>query len=754
MAVTTVTELPMNRPSLQPMPSPTFAPQMPNEAVGGMAGGEMANAPAPTVPADMIEDQRSAEEEEIRQAEMEQAEMVDQLSAFLSMINVAEKLDDQKLASIGQRVVEEYKIDLDSRREWVEKNREYIELARMIGGSKEWGGGTVSNVKYPALATAALQFAARAYPNIISGENVVKGKKIGVDLDGKKQKRADRMGTFMSWQLLEQMEGWDEDTDQLLVCLPIVGCDFRKTYRDTVDGVNVSERVECNDLVVHYFTKSSDWNNGKVPRITHHIPLYPNEIIERVRGGRFLDRELGFPVPKPDIIPQHSDSRDEDMPHLFLEQHRWEDLDGDGYKEPYVVTVHYDTEQVVRIVANYDSDGVETNAKGQIVRIKPIKHFTRYLFFPSLDGGFYGMGFGSLLGSMNKTINTSINQLLDAGTNANRQAGFLARNIRLPSGSREIRFKQGEWKYVDNTGDDLRKGIVPLPTTPPSPVLFQLLEFMVAAAEKLTSSADVLSGNQPQANVPATTTLALIEQALKIYSSIYLRIHKSLKKEFKKLKRLNRLYVTQDEYARVLDDMEANVQDFYDRDLDVTPVSDVSDLNDMQKVMKAQALRELVGQGLNDGEIYNRYLEALNVPDRQEILNTPAPKADPKLQIEQLKAEIKQGEQALKAKELELRAEVEAVKAEKTRSDTNLVNSRAETLALKQQIDALKFELDRERQTLESLKAHAESKQADYDRVLQTVDMEHQHEIDWEDRRLEEEKIKAAKNKPKPRQGE
>src|SRR5574343_1683881 len=106
MAVTTVTELPMNRPSLQPMPSPTFAPQMPNEAVGGMAGGEMANAPAPTVPADMIEDQRSAEEEEIRQAEMEQAEMVDQRSAFLSMINVADKRDDQKLASIGQRVVE------------------------------------------------------------------------------------------------------------------------------------------------------------------------------------------------------------------------------------------------------------------------------------------------------------------------------------------------------------------------------------------------------------------------------------------------------------------------------------------------------------------------------------------------------------------------------------------------------------------------------------------------------------------------
>ena len=54
----------------------------------------------------------------------------------------------------------------------------------------------------------------------------------------------------------------------------------------------------------------------------------------------------------------------------FLEQHNWMDLDGDGYAEPYIVTVHRPSEMVCRIAARYEEDGIVAN-KGEVVRIEP-----------------------------------------------------------------------------------------------------------------------------------------------------------------------------------------------------------------------------------------------------------------------------------------------------------------------------------------------------------------------------------------------
>lgn len=711
-----------------PVPTPNFDPQVPTPIQGGMAGGMAANSGTPAIepPPDAEMEERSAEEEMERKKEQRMESMRDQLAAYLQMTNIAETLKEDVLTRIGQRVVEEYQIDWNSCQDWRDRNKEGIELAQMIGKVKTWGDGIVANVKYPTLAIAAIQFAARAYPNIVNGEDVVKGKKTGVDKDGRKQARADRMATYMSWQLLHQMDAWDEDTDQLLVTLPVVGCAFRKTYRDFINERNVADLVPAQDLVVNYHAKSFE------PRCTQHVVLYPNEVIERVRSGKFLDKELGTPVSKTDVVKQHQDSRDESMPHLFLEQHRWEDLDEDGYKEPYAVTVHYDTQQVVRIVARFDLDSIHTNDKGEVYRIEPTQTYTRYLFFPSFDHGFYGMGFGALIGPINKVVNSNLNQLLDAGTMQNRQCGFLGKGIRLPEGTKSVKFKAGEWKYVDNTGDDLRKNIVPLPASAPSDVLYKLLVFMVEAAEKLASNADVLSGNQPQANVPATTTLALIEQGLKVYSSIYLRCHKSLNKEFEKLKYLNKLFGDDEEYQRVLDDPEATIEDFYDKDLDVTPVSDVADLNDMQKVMKAQALRECVGQGLNDREIYRRYFVALNIPDVEAILTVDASqqKTDPKVEVEQLKTQVKQTELALKEKELELKREIEMGKSAKTQADVELQQQKAMTEQTKRELEALRFELEKEKQQLAALQAHSDIVHQGHERAIQTSDTLHQQEMD------------------------
>ena len=619
--------------------------------------------------------------------------MIDKLNAFLEMKNIADTVDEQVLKDIGERVVSDYEIDKDSRKDWEDIQETALDLARQVRGRRPQ---EISDIKYPTLATAAIQFSARAYSNIIKGRDVVKAKIVGLHSDPppmqppeapappqepmaapdprvEKEKRAARLGAFMSWQMLEEIEDWEDSLDQLLVTLPIVGCCFKKTYFDLADRKVKSYLVDAKELVVNYHAK----NLETASRITNVMQLTPNQMVERVRKGEFLDLEWGEPTTDEDY-----DSNDEDAPHTLYEQHRWWDLDGDGYQEPYVVTVHADTEQVARIASRYDADGIVTDEKGNIVKIDPVQYFTRFLFMPGFDRNFYGMGYGALLGDLNSAINSIINQLLDAGTLSNRQSGWVGKGINLGRGD-EALFKPGEWKHVQGTGDDIRKAIVPLPVREPSGVLFNLVSLLLEASKKVSSVEDVLTGESRGANESPTTVLALIEQSLKVFSSVYKRLHRSLKSEFNKVRRLDRLYMRVEKYRDVLDDPEAVMADFYEKDMDVEPVSDETELTSVQKMVKAQAITEMLGSGLNDREIQKRFLESLDIPDIGKILPPEdyEPPPDPEIEIKQQEVEIEQQKVLNDAERVKIERMLAEAKIEKTEADIDRTRMTTEKTA-------------------------------------------------------------------------
>jgi chaperonin GroES len=535
---------------------------------------------------------------------------------LINMPNIADDLDDQKLATIGMTVTREYEIDKGSRSEWEAKMGKAMDLAMQVAEAKTFPWPGAANVKYPLLTTAAIQFAARAYPAIVQGADVVKGKVIGQDVDGSKQDRAERIGAHMSYQLLCEMLDWEEDTDKLLHILPIVGCAFRKTYFDPGKGVNCSELVSAKNLVVNYAARSME----TAPRVTQVFELYPHEIVERQRSGVFLDVDLG--------LASNADG-DEDGAHEFLEQHRRLDLDEDGYSEPYCVTVHKDTGRVVRIYARYDAAGVEVdNQTGKVRRIEAVHYYTKYSFIPSPDGGFYDVGFGSLLWDINETINSTINRLLDAGTLANTGGGFLDKDaMKLKGGP--VTFRPGEWKPANGGANGLAAAIVPLPTPMPSPVLMEMLGFLTDAGREVASVKDVLTGDGMTANMPATTTMAMVEQGLTQFSAIYKRIHRSLGAELKKLYRLNRLYLPPEVYFRVLDDEKAVAQqDYEDESVDIAPVSDPTIITSQQKLAKAQYLMQFLGDPtglINQHELHKRIFEAAQIDHIETLLMEPQP---------------------------------------------------------------------------------------------------------------------------------
>ena len=353
----------------------------------------------------------------------------------LEVINVIEGLDDEVREKIAGYVCDGVTQDEQSRKPWMDANENYLKMALQVTEQKSFPWPGAANVKYPLLTIAGLQFQARAMPAILGdGKGLVRGKVIGYDPAGVKAEKAERIGKHMSYQLLEKMPYWESDMDKLLLVVPICGTAFKKVYFDDFSQESKIDLVMPDSLVVNYWAKSLQ----EARRITQKFYLYHNEVVSRQRDGKYCEDE----IPKPQVQQESQDrealekktfaSNGEggDIPHEMLECHTYWDMDEDGYDEPWIFTVERTSRKLVRAVPNFDSKSIRKNADNEIIEIKPKQYFVKYGFIPSPDGGFYDVGFGILLGSLNETASTVINQLLDAGTMSTTGGGLLGKGIK------------------------------------------------------------------------------------------------------------------------------------------------------------------------------------------------------------------------------------------------------------------------------------------------------------------------------------
>lgn len=607
--------------------------------------------------------------------------------------NIARRLDEETRSRIAESVIERYNVDEDSRSEWKDINSAWLKLAQQLIEHRNFPWPDAANVKYPLLTVAAIQFHSRSYPALIKGRNPVLAKTIGADgPELTNKRRAERVGKFMSFQVLNDMPDWQDDMDRLFMLLPIIGLSHKKSYFSPKLRGPVSELVSAADLVINYYATDYD-----TARKTQVIPLSKNAVIEHQRAGFFLDEDLGEPNFKTHEGDQRSSGGESvldlvqglrppsvdtgDIPHTILEAHDYYDLDGDGYKEPYILTVDKDSGKLLRIVARFDADGVIINEKDEIARIEPIEYFTRYFLLPDPNSKIYAMGLGTLLGPMNHAVNTLTNQLIDAGTLSNLQPGFLGKGVRVKGGI--VRFKPGEWKYTQTTGDDLRKGVYPLPVREPSNVLFSLLSMLIDSGNNIASITDVMMGENPGQNQPYSTTVQVLEQGMKVFTGIYKRIYRSMAKEYEKLFKLNQKYPDPERYQNVLNDQSANIlADFNLGDFNVLPAADPDLVSEAQKLVRAEALLQKMQMGLqiNPQVVTQRVLEAEGHEDIEELMNIPDPGPPPEIQ--------------LKMKELELEKEANDRKYEldRVRVGAEAKKDQAQAIALGAKADTADFE--------------------------------------------------------------
>lgn len=574
--------------------------------------------------------------------------------------NLAEGMDEQDLKRIGLHVSEGYRRDKASREKWETRMDAAFDLALQVVKAKSFPWQGCANVAFPLITIAALQFNARAYPALVPGPSLVQYRVVPESTEGMPEEktiaiaiknageiaRASRIGRHMSEQFMEEDENWEAQHDTLTIVLPIVGSAFKKTYYSSEKGHNVSELVMARDLVMDYWSKSVE----TTPRKTHRIPVHRNTLWERAHSGQYLDvtKCQWFGVPATIPVPGQTAERqgvvptepDEDTPFWLLEQHCLLDLDGDGYAEPYIITVEEESSEVLRIVARWEfPEHVQRMSNGAIARISATEYFTGYVLIPDPEGGVYGLGFGRLLGPLNETVDTLLNQLLDAGTMQTAGGGFLGRGARIRSGA--TTFAPLEWKRIDAPGDDIRKAIVPLPVNAPSDVLFRLLDLLINYTQRISSTNETVQGENPGQNTPAQTTQTMVEQGQKIYAAIFKRIWRSMKEEFKKAYALNTLYYRGGGIAAEGD---------YRGDASkVRPVADPHVVSDTMRVMQAQAIsqRAYAVPGYDIQAVELNLLRAMKVDSPETFYPGPGkvpPLPNPKVSVEQAKQQTKLAE--------------------------------------------------------------------------------------------------------------
>ena len=578
------------------------------------------------------EENEQSQEEKIK-------DLVDEVKIFYS--NLAEDMDERVLGRISSELISDYKKDKESRSDWEKSYTSGLDLLGFKYDNESRPFQGASSVTHPLLAESVTQFQAQAYKELLPSDGPVRTQVVG-EQTREKEEQAQRVKEFMNYMIMEQMEEYTPDFDQLLFYLPLAGSAFKKIYYDDVMQRAIAKFIPAEDLIVPYY--ATDLKDCE--RITHVVKMSENDILKKQRTGFYRDVEI-LPSRMDDDSVQDkynsiegvSPSDDKEYQFNVLEMHV--DLDLEEYesevsekniKVPYIVTIDEGSQEVLAIYRNYDMNDALMKRK---------EYFVHYKFLPGL--GFYGFGLIHMIGGLSKTATAALRQLLDAGTLSNLPAGFKSRGLRIRDDDQP--FQPGEFRDVDAPGGNIKDQFQILPFKEPSSVLFSLLGFVVQAGQRFAAITDNAIGNDAQ-NRAVGTTIALLERGSRVMSAIHKRCYYAMRQEFRLLASIFGTYLPPIyPYSVYGGNRLIKVADF-SPDVDVIPVADPNIFSMAQRVTLAQTQLQIAQsnpQLHNIREAYRRVYEALGTKQIDTILKPeriPQP-LDPSIEnAEALRMEI------------------------------------------------------------------------------------------------------------------
>ena len=538
--------------------------------------------------------------------------------------NLAETMSESELSEIARTYLDVVGKDRQARKK---RDEQYEEGLRRTGLGDDAPGGAqfqgATKVVHPMLTEACVDFAARAIKELFPPNGPVKDFIPG-EPSGDKIKKAKRKTQFMNWQLTTQSPEFRAELEQLLTQVPLGGAQYMKVTWNEPRNRPDFLFVAIDDMYLPFAAT----NFYSAQRKTHVQYLTQLDYQRRVKQGMYRDVDLAPVSMEPEfssaekanmkIEGRDESSYNEDGLRTVYEIYVISDIEGDE-PLPYIVTVDKTTSKVLAIYRNWDElDDAQ----------EELQWFVEFPFVPWR--GAYPIGLPHMVGGLSAAATGALRALLDAAHISNSQTMLKLKGGSKGGQSLEIQPTQVMEIEGGMAADDIRKLIMPLPYSPPNPVLFSLLGFLVDAGKGVirTTMEDIADGNP---NAPVGTTLAKLEQGMVVFSAIHARMHNSMAKLLGILHRLNAMYLDDVDTEEEVGEELASRQDF-EGPLDVVPVSDPNIFSEAQRFAQVQAVAQrsaALPQLYNQRKVEERILETLKIPNAKDLLN---PALEPKEQ--------------------------------------------------------------------------------------------------------------------------
>jgi hypothetical protein len=573
--------------------------------------------------------------------------------------NLAEALGETYLGTLADELLRAIEEDERSRADWLAERAEGIKLLALkiekpstgAGAGSSAGVDNTSRTRNTLLLEACLRFQATASGELLpTGGPVKVENKLSRDtVEG--DELAQLLEDDFNYYLTDTASEYVPDTERMLLWVAAGGSGFKKVYRCPIRRRPVSESVDAANICVS--NAATDLANAD--RVTFTQPIRQS-VMKRMQHLKvWRDVDLAMPsMPSRTSVDEQKEeitgvtisNRPEDIPYTILECYAQIEVEGDEHKEkgeetglprPYKVTIEKDSRTILEIRRNWRQDD-EMEKRREV--------FVKYPFVPGF--GFYDIGLFQIAGNPTVAATALLRIMIDSGIYGNF-LGFLVAKGTNRQNTTDMTVPPGGGTPIDVSSvpdGDIRKAVMALPYKSFDSAVFQLYQEVVSSGQRVAGIPDMAIGEGKQ-DAPVGTTIALIEQAIKVTAATHKRMHTSQSKEFRLIRDLFREHP--EDFWRFNQERDAN----WDKekllkaldDYNLVPRADPNTSSNVQRIMRAQALYQMAKadpQLFQIIKVLEYVLRTMGIQNPQSLIDmagATAPPPDPKAAAAQQSAQ-------------------------------------------------------------------------------------------------------------------
>jgi hypothetical protein len=515
--------------------------------------------------------------------------------------NLAEDMEPHELRRLATDLLQLLEYDQDANKRFDE---DYAKGIRRTGISGDAPGGAdhagASKVTNPVLLECSVDFQSTIYKECFPADGPCKTKIIG-KINQPEIERSSRIRDFMNWQMTTEIAECEAVLDTTWSQASLGGSQYVELFWDKNLGRPAMEFVRSDRLILPYSV--SDLRSAHFSRFSIRFNLNRDEYKMKVDSGEYID----VAVSEMPLEPERS-KVDEAIDKIYgREPAGWNE---DGLREmhkvyvmrkfewddkpaPYIVVVDESEEIVMSIVRNWEEDDERRIPMAWVVEFP----FIRF------DGP-KSVGLMQLIGGLQAGSTGALRALLDSAFISNSASAIKLRGGRMNAETVQVPIAGiAEVESAPNI-DDIRKLVMPIPFNPPSTVLYQLLGYLTQSAKGLVSTAEEKLDNA-SSTTPVGTTMAMIEQGGKVFSSIHKRNWRAMAELMSILYRINRMYLTEERVFDEIGDKVVKPEDFQGPNT-IEPVADPNIFSEGQRFAQMQGVGQLIQVFDPEGKIADR----------------------------------------------------------------------------------------------------------------------------------------------------